>query len=118
MRASFSTGRCFASAWRAAASRHARTTACRRFLRETIARFENLTAILSLGAIAHQSVVRALDLRVGAYPFAHGARYQTDGLALFSSYHCSRYNTNTGRLTDEMFEAVVGEVAELLHKST
>lgn len=90
---------------------------CRRFLRETIARFENLTAILSLGAIAHQSVVRALDLRVGAYPFAHGARYQTDGLALFSSYHCSRYNTNTGRLTDEMFEAVVGEVAELLRKS-
>jgi uracil-DNA glycosylase len=89
-------------------------TTCRQFLIPTIALFPNLRAIVSLGAIAHQSVVRAAGLRVAAHPFKHGARYDTDGLALFSSYHCSRYNTNTGVLTEEMFFAVFGEVAGFL----
>lgn len=89
-------------------------TACRRFLTATIARFPNLEAIVSLGAIAHQSVMRALGLKLSAHPFAHGARYQAEAIVLFSSYHCSRYNTNTGVLTPEMFGKVFSEVARCL----
>ena len=86
---------------------------CRTFLTPTIARFPNLRAVLALGAIAHQSVVRALGKRVAAHPFKHGGRY--DGsLVLFSSYHCSRYNTNTGVLTEEMFVNVFSEIAAFL----
>lgn len=76
---------------------------CRRFLEATIAQMVNLEAIVTLGTIAHQSTVRALGARVSAFPFAHGARQEIGGLTLFPSYHCSRYNTNTGRLTTEMF---------------
>ena len=83
---------------------------CRTFLVPTIARFPNLRAIVALGAIAHQSTVRALGQRLAAYPFSHGARHETGPLTLFSSYHCSRYNTNTGVLTEEMFVRVFGEV--------
>lgn len=89
---------------------------CRSFLAPTIARFPNLQAILSLGAIAHQSVVRALGKRVAAHPFKHGGRH--DGaVALFSSYHCSRYNTNTGVLTEEMFVNVFAEITDFLKSS-
>jgi uracil-DNA glycosylase family 4 len=92
----------------------AEITTCRTFLVPTIARFPNLRAIVALGAIAHQSTVRALGQRLAAYPFGHGARHETGPLTLFSSYHCSRYNTNTGVLTEEMFTRVFAEVAELL----
>ena len=71
-----------------------------------IAALPRLRSILCLGGISHQSVVRALGGRVAAYKFAHGARHDIAGLTLWDSYHCSRYNTNTGRLTPEMFEAV------------
>jgi uracil-DNA glycosylase len=66
-----------------------------------------LTTILALGRIAHESVLPALGLRRAAFPFGHGAVHQvrTD-LALHDSYHCSRYNTNTRVLTEEMFRAV------------
>ncbi|MBN9038675.1 MAG: uracil-DNA glycosylase [Rhizobiales bacterium] len=84
---------------------------CRQFLIGTIARFPDLEAIVSLGAIAHQSVVKALGLRLSALPFRHGGRGRAGPVELFSSYHCSRYNTNTGVLTEEMFRAVFGEVA-------
>ncbi len=87
---------------------------CRPFLVNTLASFPNLQAVLSLGAIAHQSVVRALGIRLAAYPFKHGARTQADKLALFSSYHCSRYNTNTGVLTEEMFVNVFSAIAAFL----
>jgi uracil-DNA glycosylase family 4 len=79
---------------------------CRQFLTPTLAAFPNLAAVLALGAIAHQSTVRALGGRVAAHPFRHGGRSAVGGTTLFSSYHCSRYNTNTGVLTTEMFEAV------------
>ena len=66
-----------------------------------------LAAIVALGTVAHGSVLAALKQRRAAFPFAHGARHQLDnGMLLADSYHCSRYNTNTGRLTTEMFEAV------------
>ncbi|AWC24815.1 uracil-DNA glycosylase, family 4 [Aminobacter sp. MSH1] len=87
---------------------------CRTFLVPTIARFPNLRAILTLGAIGHQSTVRALGARVAAVPFKHGARCDVGNLAVFSSYHCSRYNTNTGVLTEEMFVNVFRDVAEFL----
>lgn len=87
---------------------------CRAFLTPTIARFRNLEAILTLGTIAHQSTVRALGKRVADYPFRHGVGQSAGAVRLFSSYHCSRYNTNTGRLTAEMFVGVFGEVARFL----
>lgn len=87
---------------------------CRTFLKPTIARFPDLRAILALGTIAHQSTVRALGRRVADFPFAHGAKRQAGEVMLFSSYHCSRYNTNTGRLTEEMFVSVFREIRDFL----
>lgn len=87
---------------------------CRGFLVPTISRFANLEAILALGAIAHQSVVRALGRRVAAHPFRHGGREEMDRITLFSSYHCSRYNTNTGVLTEEMFVNVFKDIVDYL----
>jgi uracil-DNA glycosylase family 4 len=87
---------------------------CRTFLVPTIARFPNLKAILTLGSIGHQSTVRALGARVAAVPFKHGARCDVGKIAVFSSYHCSRYNTNTGVLTEEMFVNVFRDVADFL----
>ncbi len=87
---------------------------CRRFLSATIARFPRLEAIVTLGGISHQSTVRALGARVAAVPFKHGARQEVGSISLFSSYHCSRYNTNTGVLTTEMFEGVFGNVRDFL----
>jgi uracil-DNA glycosylase family 4 len=80
---------------------------CRQFLNATIASFPHLRAILALGKIAHDSVCDALTVRKSAHPFRHGAQYDLDRIALVASYHCSRYNTNTGVLTDAMFDAVV-----------
>ena len=78
---------------------------CRVFLRTSLAALPRLKAVLALGRIAHDTVLRALDRRVAAHPFAHGARHDLgDGAPkLFDSYHCSRYNTNTGVLTPAMF---------------
>ena len=83
---------------------------CRVFLKAAIASMPNLAALILLGRIAHDSAVRALGHPVTAFPFAHGARHLASGLALFDSYHCSRYNTNTGVLTAEMFRAVFAAV--------
>lgn len=80
---------------------------CRPFLTAQIRSMPNLKAILSLGAIAHDSVCAALEVRKKNFGFAHGACHTTGDLALVSSYHCSRYNTNTGVLTARMFETVV-----------
>ncbi len=79
---------------------------CRDFLIPTLKRFPNLKAVVTLGAIAHQSTVRALGGRIAAHPFKHAGVTTVGGFAVFSSYHCSRYNTNTGVLTAEMFEDV------------
>jgi uracil-DNA glycosylase len=62
--------------------------------------------VVCLGRIAHETLVRVLGGRLAGHPFAHGARHDLGGLAIFDSYHCSRYNTNTRRLTPAMFEAV------------
>jgi len=87
---------------------------CRDFLKPTIAEMKNLRAIVALGRIAHDSVVVALETKKSAAPFKHGGKNVLNGLALFSSYHCSRYNTNTGVLTPEMFRNVFAEARALL----
>lgn len=87
---------------------------CRRFLTPTLARFPALRAVLSLGTISHQSTVRALGGKVAGHPFGHGARSRLGGVELFSSYHCSRYNTNTGRLTEGMFVSVFSDIRDFL----
>ncbi|MGH7124377.1 MAG: uracil-DNA glycosylase [Stellaceae bacterium] len=89
--------------------------ACNGFLAEEIAAMPRLEAILALGAIAHGAVLRALGERKAAFPFKHGAIHTLGtGVLLADSYHCSRYNTNTGVLTTEMFEAVFAEVRRRL----
>ncbi len=87
---------------------------CRQFLIGTIAEARP-GAYLALGRIAHDSLLRALGERLAAFPFSHGAEHRlTGGATLFDSYHCSRYNTNTGVLTTAMFEDVVGRAAALV----
>lgn len=86
---------------------------CRPFLVERMAAMPRLAAIVALGRIAHDSTLSALGARKAAFPFAHGARHDVrNGLALFDSFHCSRYNTNTRRLTPEMFRAVFATVKQ------
>jgi uracil-DNA glycosylase family 4 len=80
---------------------------CRPFLETEIAAMKNLSAILCLGAIAHDSVASTLKLKKMDHKFAHGARHEAHGLVIVASYHCSRYNTNTGVLTEAMFDAAV-----------
>jgi len=81
---------------------------CRAYLVSRIAAMPRLGAILALGRIAHDSTLAALGARRSAFPFAHGARHEVRAdLILFDSFHCSRYNTNTGKLTPQMFRAVL-----------
>jgi uracil-DNA glycosylase family 4 len=92
---------------------------CRQFLSATIEGMASLVAILALGRIAHDSVAAALGLKRSAVPFAHGARHAVaPSLTLFDSYHCSRYNTNTGRLTEAMFRAVFAQIRQELGGGT
>jgi len=72
--------------------------------------------VLALGGIAHRAVIKALALRQADFKFGHAALHQLGGIRLLDSYHCSRYNTNTRRLTTEMFEAVFAEARALLDK--
>jgi uracil-DNA glycosylase family 4 len=88
----------------------AEITTCRPFLAATIAEMPRLSAIVTLGRIAHDSTVAALGEKRARFPFGHGTAHQAASVMLFGSYHCSRYNTNTGRLTPEMFRAVFAEV--------
>ncbi len=85
---------------------------CRQFLVAQLAALPKLEVVLALGAIAHQSAVKALGGRLPKVPFAHGAVHRLhNGVTLVDSYHCSRYNTNTGRLTPAMFDAAFAAAA-------
>lgn len=89
---------------------------CRDFLAATVRALPRLGAILVLGRIAHESTLAALGARRAAFPFAHGARFDlSEGLRLHCSYHCSRYNTQTRRLTPEMFKTVVQRIRDELN---
>lgn len=88
---------------------------CNAYLAEELAELPEGAAVMALGTIAHQAVLTALGLRKSSFVFAHGAKHVLPrGLMLFDSYHCSRYNTQTKRLTTAMFESVVGNVASYL----
>ncbi len=85
---------------------------CNAYLEEELAALPQGAAVLALGNVAHGAVLRALGLKLREHPFAHGAVHLlVEGRALFDSYHCSRYNTQTRRLTPEMFEAVFAAIA-------
>jgi len=89
---------------------------CRQFLIARMAQLPNVKVMLALGRIAHDSTVRALDAKPSANVFGHARRHMLKGphgpVVLHDSYHCSRYNTNTGRLTEEMFHNVFKAVRD------
>jgi uracil-DNA glycosylase family 4 len=90
--------------------------ACNAFLRSRIESLPRLRAIVALGRIAHDGVLTALSARKSAHPFGHGAEHEIGRVRIFDSYHCSRYNTNTGVLTPEMFRKVFGRVRGFLDR--
>jgi uracil-DNA glycosylase family 4 len=91
---------------------------CRGFLSARIAALPNLRVIVMLGRVAHDSTLAALGARKALFPFAHGARHEVKpGLTLFDSLHCSRLNTNTRRLTPEMFRAVFADAKRVLGRA-
>lgn len=80
---------------------------CRKYLKKPLSALHNLKVILALGKIAHDSLIRMEGLRLADHMFAHGAEHQLpNNRILIDSYHCSRYNMNTGRLTEKKFEDV------------
>jgi uracil-DNA glycosylase family 4 len=87
---------------------------CRSFLVATLDDMPKLRAILALGRVAHDSTVKALGLRPRQAPFGHGAVHEAGRVRLYDSYHCSRYNTNTGVLTEKMFREVFTRVRAAL----
>ena len=87
---------------------------CNPFLRARMDALPQLRAVVALGRIAHDGVLSALGAKKSAHPFSHGGEHQIGALRLFDSYHCSRYNTNTGVLTPEMFRAVFARVRDFL----
>lgn len=87
---------------------------CRTFLEKTLEEFSHLKVIVTLGKIAHDSLIRTLGARVALCPFGHNTMHEVNGFVVLSSYHCSRYNTNTGVLTPEMFNAVFARARSLL----
>jgi uracil-DNA glycosylase len=93
-------------------------TQCRPFLQAELAVMPQMKVILALGKGAHDQILRALTVRpAGAYPFIHGRLHDLPtGLKLADSYHCSRYNTNTGRLTTAMFEDVFETIRKVIER--
>ena len=95
----------------------AEINACRPFLEAELAAMPRLSVVLALGTVAHATVVRTLGRRAAEFKFAHGAMHALDdGLALADSYHCSRYNLNTGRLTEAMFRSVFEGIGAAIEK--
>ena len=96
----------------------AEVATCGDFLAAEIGALQLSTVILALGVVAHGAVLRACGHRVSAFAFGHGREHRLgDGRTLIDSYHCSRYNTNTGRLTAGMFREVVGRASQLANAS-
>ena len=87
---------------------------CNAYLANEVATLPEASVILALGGIAHRAVIKALSLRQADYRFGHAALHELDRLRLLDSYHCSRYNTNTGRLTETMFDSVFEQARALL----
>jgi uracil-DNA glycosylase family 4 len=96
----------------------AEISTCRQFLSRATAEMPRLRAIVALGRVAHESILKVLGLRSSAAAFAHGAMHQASAVKLYDSYHCSRYNTNTGVLTPKMFRNVFAAVRAELYKGS
>jgi len=94
----------------------AEVNTCNAFLAAELRSLPPASLVLALGGIAHRAVIRALGLRQADFVFAHAAVHDAAGLRLLDSYHCSRYNTNTGRLTDSMFDTIFAAARDLLDK--
>ena len=91
---------------------------CNSYLAAELAELPQGAAVLALGTVAHQAVLRAMGLRARDYGFAHGARHPLpNGMVLYDSYHCSRYNTQTKRLTEAMFHEVFSAIIHCLDQS-
>ncbi|MDE2120715.1 MAG: uracil-DNA glycosylase [Betaproteobacteria bacterium] len=84
---------------------------CNAYLRTELAAMPRLAVVLALGTVAHGAVLQALGRKLSSARFAHGARHVLDNLVMYDSYHCSRYNQNTGRLTPQMFHEVFARAA-------
>jgi len=89
---------------------------CNDFLANELRTLGEDAVVLALGGIAHRAIVKAVGTRQADYKFAHGALHDLGDFRMLDSYHCSRYNTNTGRLTEEMFDAVFAKARTLLDK--
>lgn len=92
----------------------AEVNTCRDYLRAQIDALPTLKVLLCLGKVSHDSTVRCLGGKVAREKFAHGSEYELEGYTVLSSYHCSRYNTNTGRLTEAMFFDIFARARTLL----
>jgi uracil-DNA glycosylase family 4 len=90
---------------------------CREFLVAEIATMPRIKAIVALGKIAHDSALAAFGERLSRCKFAHGAEHGLEKFTLFDSYHCSRYNTNTGALTPKMFRSVFAKIRAYLERA-
>jgi len=90
---------------------------CNKYLASELQALDKNSAVLALGQIAHHAVLQALGVRARDFPFGHGRVHHLPRLTLFDSYHCSRYNTQTRRLTPAMFEAVVAAIRSHLERS-
>ena len=91
---------------------------CNRYLRAELNACRRGSVVLALGAIAHKAVLRAHDLTQARFPFKHGGRHDiSENITLVDSYHCSRYNTQTKRLTVDMFESVFSSINQILRKT-
>ena len=97
----------------------AEIASCRPFFEARVAALPKLRILLALGRIAHDQTLTALGLKKSAFPFAHGARHVlSPNRVLYDSFHCSRYNTNTGRLTTDMFRSVFAAIKRELAKAS
>lgn len=91
---------------------------CNRFLANELDTLPAGSVVLALGGIAHRAIIKALGARQADYKFAHAATHELEGFTLLDSYHCSRYNTNTRRLTEAMFDEIFALAREMLDKSS
>ena len=89
---------------------------CNAFLAAELQTLPPGSVVMALGGIAHRAIIKAMGLRQADYKFAHAAQHELGPFTILDSYHCSRYNTNTGRLTEAMFDAVFAEARKLLDK--
>lgn len=89
-------------------------TTCNGFLKAEIAAMPQLKMILSLGLVSHNAVLKALGQKAAAFRFGHGAEHRIGNLTLLNSYHTSRYNMNTNRLTLPMFDAIIAQAQKIL----